>query len=129
MRRLSGPEILYKYLGVTHSYSYLNWYNSSPYPFLCSFSPYQNFEDEIFVRWLECNTPRNTYLMITHVRCMFLYHMCHIFAFLFKQNSAINVFLCPVTCRIIKEEKREIDKFIQFNQSSNLRGSIQIQRL
>ena len=52
-RRRPGPEILYRHLGVTRSYLYLDWYNPCPYPFLCSFSPYRNFEDEIFVRRVE----------------------------------------------------------------------------
>ena len=31
--------------------------------FPCSFFPYRNFEDEIFVRWMECNTQFSRYVL------------------------------------------------------------------
>ena len=52
-----------RFVGIILSYSYLDWYKSSFLSFLCSSSPYRNFEDEIFVRWMECNTPFLEYVL------------------------------------------------------------------
>ena len=62
-RRMSIFWLLFIRLGsTTRIYSYLNWYNPHPYPFLCSFFPYRNFKDEIFVRWMKCNTSFSEYI-------------------------------------------------------------------
>jgi len=46
--------------------------------FLCSSSPYQNFEDEIFVRWMECNTtPFPEYVL----RYVFWFFLSYFFIF------------------------------------------------
>ena len=50
-------------INIALSYSYLNWYNSRPYPFWVHFTPYRNCEDASFARWLECNTPFSEYVL------------------------------------------------------------------
>ena len=50
---------------INFSLSYPFYHDISINPiFPCSSSPYQNFEDEIFVRWMECNTQFLKYILI-----------------------------------------------------------------
>jgi len=80
-------------MNIELSYSYLNWYNSCPYPFCVHFTPYQNCEDAVFVRWMECNTPFPEYVFscvfkifdhifqFTSVFILFYDYLCDRFAF------------------------------------------------
>ena len=52
-----------RFVRITLSYSYLDWYNPRSCPSCVHLHSNQNFEDEIFVRWIECNTLIPEYIL------------------------------------------------------------------
>ena len=72
---------------------FLPWFLNSFYHSL----PYWNFEDEIFIRWVECNIPKLRYyifiLFVKYLLCLYHYFSSLIFCIPF-------LFLDPITYTI-----------------------------